>query len=226
MTGRTTGRRGTRNVALRRCGAVATIAANNKNQGEEMGLRLNLGCGRSPRAGWVNLDIAPLPGVDVVADLDRCRTQPLPFPDDSASEFHLAHVLEHIGDTLGLMQELHRIAVPGARCTIRCPYGSSDDAYEDPTHRHRFFMNSFQFFGQPSYWRADYGYRGDWEPAMVTLLVRGNENGALSNDEIWDRIRHQRNVVSEVVAELDAVKPIRAAARELLAPTKVAVQFV
>jgi hypothetical protein len=61
---------------------------------------------------------------------------------------------------------------------------------------------------------------------MVTLLVRGDENGALSNDEILDRIRHQRNVVSEVVAELDAVKPIRAADRELLAPTKVAVQFV
>ena len=191
-----------------------------------MGLRLNLGCGRSPRAGWVNVDVAALPGIDVVADLDRCRTQPLPFAGDSVSEFHMAHVLEHIGDTLALMQELHRIAEPGAQLTIRSPYGSSDDAYEDPTHRHRFFMHSFQYFGQPIYWRADYGYRGDWEVARITLLVPSAQNQGLSNEAILQKVSHLRNVVLEVVAVLKAVKPIRAADRNLLAFPAVAVQLV
>lgn len=191
-----------------------------------MGLRLNLGCGRSPLAGWVNVDVADLPGIDVVADLDRCRTQPLPFADDSASEFFLSHVLEHIGDALALMQELHRIAEAGARLTIRSPYGSSDDAYEDPTHRHRFFMNSFQYFAQPAYWRADYGYRGDWEPKAVTLLIPRAQNQGLSGEAILQRVRHMRNVVVEMVAVLEAVKPIRAADRALLSSTQVELQLV
>lgn len=39
---------------------------------------LNLGCGTDIRSGWVNLDSAELPGVDVVHDLDRL---PLPFEE-------------------------------------------------------------------------------------------------------------------------------------------------
>ena len=191
-----------------------------------MSLRLNLGCGRSPLQGWVNVDIAPLPGIDVVADLDRCRTHPLPFAESSASEFLMSHVLEHIGDTLALLQELHRIAQPGARLTIRSPYGSSDDAFEDPTHRQRFFMDSFQYFAQPMYSRADYGYRGDWEPKTVTLLVPRAQNQGLSGEAILQKVRHLRNVVVEVVAVLEAVKPIRAADRRLLSSTTVDLQLV
>lgn len=191
-----------------------------------MGLRLNLGCGRSPLDGWVNVDVVPLPGIDVVADLDRCRTQPLPFADGIASELRMSHVLEHIGDVLPLMEELHRIAEPGARLTIRAPYGSSDDAFEDPTHRRRFFLNSFQYFGQPVYWRADYGYRGDWEPVTVTLLVPRAQNEGLSAEAILHKVRHLRNVVVEVVAVLKAVKPIRPADRALLSATQVELQLV
>ena len=191
-----------------------------------MSLRLNLGCGRSPLEGWVNVDLSPLPGIDVVADLDRCRTQPLPFADDSAVEFRMTHVLEHIGDTLALMQELHRIAQPRARITIRTPYGSSDDAYEDPTHRQRFFMNSFTYFAQPAYWRADYGYRGDWEPSSVTLLVPRAQNEGLSGEAILAKVHQLRNTVLEVVAVLEAVKPIRPPDRTLLSSTNVNLQLV
>ena len=41
--------------------------------------RLNLGCGKGPLDGWINLDVVRLPGVDVVADLERCAEAPLPF---------------------------------------------------------------------------------------------------------------------------------------------------
>ena len=191
-----------------------------------MSLRLNLGCGRSPLEGWVNVDLSPLPGIDVVADLDRCRTQALPFADDSVGEFRMTHVLEHIGDTLALMQELHRIAQPGARLTVRSPYGSSDDAYEDPTHRQRFFMNSFGYFSQPVYWRADYGYRGDWEPSSVTLLVPRAQNQGLSPEAILQKVQQFRNVVVEIVAVLEAVKPIRPPDRALLSSANVILQLV
>jgi SAM-dependent methyltransferase len=191
-----------------------------------MGLRLNLGCGRSPLPGWVNVDIAALPGIDVVADLDACRTHPLPFADGSADEMRMTHVLEHIGDTLALMQELHRIAAPNAVLTIRTPYGSSDDAYEDPTHRHRFFMNSFGYFSQPFYWRADYGYRGDWEQTSLTLIVPRAGNAGLSADQLLQKVQQLRNVVLEMVAELRAVKPIRPADQALRATPTVNFQLV
>lgn len=186
-----------------------------------MGLQLNLGCGRSPLPGWVNVDLVKLPGIDVVADLDACRTTPLPFADGSASTLRMIHVLEHINDTLGLMQELHRVAEPGASLQVQCPYGSSDDAYEDPTHKQRFFMNSFVFFGQPAFWRADYGYRGDWEVDNCVLVLPKAGNEGVPGTELIRRVNELRNVVIEMRVLMKAIKPIRPADRALLKPMTV-----
>jgi SAM-dependent methyltransferase len=177
--------------------------------------RLNLGCGRSPKEGWVNVDAVPLAGVDVVADLDRCADTPLPFETDSVDEFLMSHVIEHLRAPLPLMQELWRIAKPGAKVTILTPYGHSDDAWEDPTHVRPYFINSFGFFSQPFYWRADYGYRGDWQPDYVVLKVMRAANEGLTVDQVMAKIMSQRNVVREMMAELSAVKPMRAAMAEL-----------
>lgn len=168
----------------------------------------------------MNLDREPLPGVDVVADLDACRTSPLPFNTDSVSNFHLSHVLEHLRDPLGLMGELHRIAIPNATCTIRLPYGTSDDAWEDPTHLRPYFVGSFGYFGQPYYWRADYGYRGDWAVEMIQLKLPPH---CLTTPELLGyehplryRVDKERNLVIEMVAILRAVKPIRPPDRNLI----------
>lgn len=130
----------------------------------------------------------------------------------------LSHVLEHVNDSLGLMQELHRIAKPGCVAVVRCPYGSSDDADEDPTHRRRYYVGSFGYFSQPYYWRADYGYRGDWEPRRILLRVHQDGNAGLSPQAILRRVNEARNVVAEMVVDLVAVKPIRAADRALQRP--------
>lgn len=173
-------------------------------------MRLNIGCGRKSLPGWVNVDVAPIEGVDVVADLERCAEAPLPFADDSAGDFLLSHVIEHVRNTLALMQELHRIARPGARMVVRCPHGASDDAWEDPTHVRAFFPDSFHYFSQLAYWRADYGYRGDWELKRITLHIRADAHAGRSQAEILERIRNGRNAVQEMTGELLAVKPIRA----------------
>ncbi len=185
--------------------------------------RLNLGSGRNTLPGWVNVDRASLPGVDVVANLDACRHTPLPFADDSVSEMLLSHALEHLADTLALMAELHRIAKPGALLTIRVPYGGSDDAWEDPTHDRAYFPGSFGYFSQPYYWRADYGYRGDWQPEQVTLFVAAAEYGAQPLDALWQRVRRERNLVMEMVATLRPVKPIREPRRELIVAPKLVI---
>lgn len=183
-------------------------------------LRLNLGCGRSILQGWINVDWTPLPGIDVVADLNDCAATPLPFGNDEVDEFLLSHVLEHVPNCLPLMQEMHRIAKPGATAWIRVPFGSSDDAWEDPTHVRSYFPGSFGYFSQPYYWRADYGYRGDWQPRTIVLRILSDVAGTDNIETLNARIRTERNVVNEMVAELIAIKPIREPQRELqIAPS-------
>lgn len=170
-------------------------------------VKLNLGCGRYPRVGWLNLDVVAGAGVDIHLDLERCRPYSIPLENDSVDEFLLSHILEHIRDTLGLMQELYRIAKPGAKMEIRTPYGSSDDAWEDQTHVRPYFINSFLYFSQPAYWRADYGYLGDWQEKRITLIPSAHYQ--------TDRLFVDRNQVEEMIAELEAVKPMRKARRQL-----------
>ena len=188
--------------------------------------KLNVGCGRTPLPDWINLDSVALAGVDIVADLEMCATKPLPLPTDSIDEFLLSHVLEHIRQPLAMMNELWRIATPNAKMTIRVPYGASDDAFEDPTHVRQMFVNSFGYFSQPYYWKADYGYRGDWQTDRISLLVSRSAHEGLTLPQITDRIASLRNVVREMVAELRCVKPPRSPRREMQTPPVVEIQLV
>jgi SAM-dependent methyltransferase len=104
--------------------------------------RLNLGCGRDIRPGYVNLDVVKMPGIDVVADLER----PLPFADDSFDEVFTSHVLEHVGDLFPLLAELRRICRPDAVIRIFVPHLSFFGAYTDPTHKRFFGYHSFDYF--------------------------------------------------------------------------------
>lgn len=116
-----------------------------------MTLRVNLACGQKKQDGWVGVDVAALPGVDVVHDLLRF---PWPFADDSVDEVVCEHFIEHLphevvvptparpqdppgGKTDGLiafMNELHRILKPGGTARLVAPYYTSIRAAMDPTH--------------------------------------------------------------------------------------------
>lgn len=186
-------------------------------------LRLNLGCGRNILPGWVNVDCVELPGVDLVQDLNNMHRNngmgmaawDVRFTENCVDQFLLSHTLEHIHNTLPLMQELYRIAKPDALCVIRTPYGSSDDAWEDPTHVRAYFIGSWGYFSQPYYWRADYQYRGDWQADSVELVVKKELLKLSAADDLLARVHRERNIVVEMIATLRAVKPIREPKREL-----------
>jgi SAM-dependent methyltransferase len=172
-------------------------------------VRLNLGAGRNPMAGYVNLDRQALPGIDVIHDLESF---PLPFDDDQFDEVVGIDLIEHVADTLGLMAELWRITKPDGVCRFELPYGSSDDAWEDPTHVRPYFLHSWGYFSQPFYWRADYGYRADWQPETVTLQVRCDG----SDDVVMAQVMALRNMVDRQSVTLRAVKPARPCDRSLI----------
>jgi SAM-dependent methyltransferase len=81
--------------------------------------RLNIGCGKFPRPGWINLDNKVRPGVDCVADLRG----DLPFADGSVDYAVAIHVLPHIrldGLTAALGR-IRRILKPGGVLRLALP---------------------------------------------------------------------------------------------------------
>jgi SAM-dependent methyltransferase len=104
--------------------------------------KLNLGCGRDIRPGFVNLDLVKMPGLDVVADLEAF----LPFRDDSFDEIFSSHVLEHVRELIPLLGELARICRAGGVLRIEVPHLSFFGAYTDPTHKRFFGYHSFDYF--------------------------------------------------------------------------------
>lgn len=113
-------------------------------------MKLHIGCGHVIKDGWVNHDVANLPGVDVVHDLNQF---PWPWKDQAFDEVYMKDVLEHLDDVIKVMEELHRITEPGAKVFIAVPYWNSWEAVTDPTHKNQFNEFTLQFF-DPTHWRC------------------------------------------------------------------------
>jgi hypothetical protein len=70
--------------------ATRVVSVEKVERAKREGLRLNVGCGHIAMEGYVNVDRRELPGVDVVAEVDR-----LPFDPGTVAELFSAHLLEH-----------------------------------------------------------------------------------------------------------------------------------
>lgn len=110
---------------------------------------LNLGSGKKPRADAVNLDLVTEVEPDVVHDLE---VRPWPFEDDRFEQIYAHDVLEHLTDLVATMEEIHRIARPGAIVHITVPHFSCANAWTDPTHRHGLGYFSFHYFTGENDW--------------------------------------------------------------------------
>jgi hypothetical protein len=123
-------------------------------------LRLDFGCGMNKRqdgGDWTGVDVRPFPGVDVVLNLverdlstpmehsdgrvvtmpGTGRYKPWPWADNSVSEGHASHFVEHLTglERVHFVNELWRVLVPGGKATIVCPHWASCRAYGDFTHQ-------------------------------------------------------------------------------------------
>jgi SAM-dependent methyltransferase len=104
---------------------------------------LNLGSGKKPRPGALNVDVTIRTRPDLVHDLD---VTPWPLPDGHFTEVHAYDVIEHLQDVVRTMEEIHRVCAPAARVFITVPHFSSANSFTDPTHRHQFGARSMLYF--------------------------------------------------------------------------------
>ncbi|MEG6586414.1 class I SAM-dependent methyltransferase [Dendrosporobacter sp. 1207_IL3150] len=188
--------------------------------------KLHLGCGFTILPDWINVDCVANPGVDLVFDLNNCDKESLPLEDNSIERIMAVHLIEHISKPLPLMQELYRVAKPDAEMICYVPYGASDDAFEDPTHIRPYFLNSFSYFSQPYYWRANYGYTGDWKPETIRLKISSAKYSGKLVQDIMADIMNLRNIVSEMCVVMRAIKPAREPKRELQVRPNILFDFI
>jgi SAM-dependent methyltransferase len=114
-------------------------------------MRLNLGCGDKPKAGYVGIDRFPCRAAELLCDFDRI----LPFKDGSVEAVDLDNVVEHVADILAFMREISRVCRDGARISVVTPHFSSWDSWRDPTHRRHLSYFSMDHFDTS--WVGRYG---------------------------------------------------------------------
>jgi SAM-dependent methyltransferase len=107
-------------------------------------MKILLGCGDEVREGWVHHDLwRHSPHVQVVHDLAE---RPWPWPNSSAEKMVARHVLEHLQDTVGFMDEAWRVLRPGGTLEMAVPHCDGENAWKDPTHVKAFHPEAFTYF--------------------------------------------------------------------------------
>ena len=91
----------------------------------------------------MNCDIAQLPGIDVVHDLD---TAPWPWEDASVTEIMASDIFEHIAEPLVFMTECGRVLADEGLLEIRTTYWKARNAYTDPTHKRFCTERTFDYW--------------------------------------------------------------------------------
>jgi SAM-dependent methyltransferase len=103
-------------------------------------MTLDIGCGRNKRPGALGVDSNRDTAADVIADINRGS---LPFRDSVFEKIWVVHVIEHVADVIATIEELHRVARPGATIIVETPHYTDFSSFCDPTHR--WHLNSFSF---------------------------------------------------------------------------------
>ncbi len=98
---------------------------------------LYIGGGGCSVEGYVNVDLFPLPGVDVAADAQR-----LPFPAGIFQRVECDAVLEHVRCPEGVMREIERVLQPGGFAHIVTPF--CHPFHEYPRDYRRFTLDGLK----------------------------------------------------------------------------------
>ena len=111
--------------------------------------KLHLGCGHRYFEGFTNVDISDKDiygeqiKVDIKHDLNKF---PYPFKDQEFDFVVIEHVLEHLDSLEKVIKELIRITKKTGKVKIVVPYFSHYASFRDPSHKHRFSLDTLGYF--------------------------------------------------------------------------------
>jgi predicted SAM-dependent methyltransferase len=97
---------------------------------------LNLGCGADKKEDYINVD----------KDVHDLNKFPYLWQDNEFDEIIAHNIIEHLDNTVKVMEELWRILKQGGRLEIIVPHYLSGTAWGNPEHKRAFTKNTFMYF--------------------------------------------------------------------------------
>ena len=193
--------------------------ATKKGKGKDVPKKvlLDIACGQNKPEGFIGIDYAKGPGVDIVHNLNK---YPWPIKTNSVDVIHCSHYIEHIPHEVpGHMEdgfflffnEVSRILKEptfdpnnpnqpiNGFADFSAPYYSSMRCWWDPTHRRAISEMSFQYLNEG--WRKinkldHYHVKCNFNFSYGYSL---NQSFAQKNEELRGfAIRHYNNVVDDI----------------------------
>ena len=128
--------------------------------------KLNFGCGKEIKKGYINVDMTSFEGADKTFDFN---VFPYPFLDNEFDQILADNVLEHLDNIPAVMKELHRISKAGGAIRIIVPYYNCYGAYNDVTHKHYFSHLSFEPFYKKNT-RGNYFIKEEFQLKQAKLI--------------------------------------------------------
>lgn len=159
--------------------------------------KIDLGCADYKADGYIGIDKIKMEGVDIVCDCENG----LLFQDNEVDEIRAYDFLEHIHQDkiIFLMDEIWRILKDGGKFIFKVPDAEKGQgAYQDPTHKSFFVMNSFKYY-ENDYYRKLYNIKAKFKINQLEqikyhidywgeLYAIVGELTAIKSDKILDQI--------------------------------------
>lgn len=141
--------------------------------------KINIGCGRDYREGWINIDFSHDCKADYYRDIGE---DTLRESDESADLVYISGVLEQIGPNENLIHALNecwRVLKPGGQIVIVVPNARHAIAHRDPMDIRKFTPATFNYFVDGFQEYRDYGSVYGFKP-WQTLDIQENERHILT----------------------------------------------
>jgi ubiquinone/menaquinone biosynthesis C-methylase UbiE len=132
---------------------------------------LDVGCGSDKVSGAIGVDQFPLPGVDIVWNLNQ---YPWPFEDGCFDRIICNHSLQILENFVRAIEEIHRIAKDRATVEILAPHFASDNFNNDPCSRTHVGVRTMNFFCEEL--PLKYHYYSKARFKMVTRNISFRDN--------------------------------------------------
>ena len=152
-----------------------------------MSLKLNLGSGKRKLAGFVNIDAQERCKPDVICNL----AEGIPYPDNLVDEIIAIDFIEHLErhEVMKLMDEVYRVLKPKGTFYHRTPSSEGRGAWQDPTHKSAWNLNTWKYYFTDPAYRDLYGTVANFKILQLFDEVTDKENKVIHTHCFYEAVK-------------------------------------